>query len=85
MNNNNKRYYSEEYIKGWEDGVKSQYEADIESVQGEWIDRGDDAECSRCGAHSGTQFDGAEPIPLKTKFCHNCGAKMTPYKGDGEE
>lgn len=54
----------------------------IDRPQGEWIDKGDDAECSICGAHSGTQFDGVEPIPLKTKFCHNCGARM---KGDENE
>lgn len=55
---------------------------DTNRPHGEWIDKGDDAECSRCGAHSGTQFDGVEPIPLKTKFCHNCGARM---KGDENE
>lgn len=43
---------------------------------GEWINKGMYAECSICGAHSGIQFDGVEPIPLKTKFCHNCGAEM---------
>ena len=44
--------------------------------QGEWIDKGDYAECSNCGANSGTQFDGVEPVPRKTKFCPNCGARM---------
>lgn len=43
---------------------------------GEWIDKGDYAECSSCGAHSGTQFDGVEPMPRKTKFCSECGAYM---------
>lgn len=43
---------------------------------GEWISKGMYAECSICGAHSGIQFDGVEPVPLKTKFCHNCGAEM---------
>lgn len=43
---------------------------------GEWIDKGEYAECSMCGAHSGTQFDGVEPIPLKTDYCPNCGARM---------
>lgn len=33
INPNNKRYYSDEYIKGWEDGVKAQYEATIDAVQ----------------------------------------------------
>ena len=49
---------------------------------GEWIDKGEYAECSICGGHSGTQFDGVEPIPLKTNFCPNCGAIM---KGAGDE
>ena len=44
--------------------------------QGEWIDKGDYAVCSNCKAKSGTQFDGVEPIPLKTNFCPNCGAIM---------
>lgn len=44
--------------------------------KGEWIEEGEYAECSMCGAHSGTQFDGVEPIPLKTNFCPNCGARM---------
>ena len=30
INPNNKRYYSTEYIKGWEDGVKAQYEARLQ-------------------------------------------------------
>ena len=49
---------------------------------GEWIDKCEYAECSMCGAHSGTQFDGVEPIPLKTNFCPNCGARM---KGGEDE
>ena len=32
--------------------------------------------CSNCGESSGTQFDGIQLIPLKTKFCPSCGAKM---------
>jgi len=48
----------------------------VERPKGKWIDRGEYAECSICGAHSGTQFNGVEPIPLKTNFCPNCGADM---------
>lgn len=44
--------------------------------QGEWIDKGYYAECSNCGAHSGTQYDGIEPIPRKTKFCPDCGRQI---------
>lgn len=43
---------------------------------GEWINKGEYAECSICGAHSGRRFNGGELIPFKTKFCHNCGAEM---------
>ena len=46
---------------------------------GEWIeDKHCDRHCicSNCGGSSGTQFDGVQPIPRKTKFCPNCGAKM---------
>ena len=45
MNPNNKRYYSIEYIKGWEDGVKAQYEA---RLQGEWIVLDGKVVCSEC-------------------------------------
>ena len=47
---------------------------------GEWIDKGEYAECSMCGAHSGTQFDGVEPVPRKTSFCPDCGADMRREK-----
>lgn len=57
--------------------AKREYERGRKDRQiGEWIDKGEYAECSICGAHSGTQFDGVEPIPLKTNFCHQCGADM---------
>lgn len=50
--------------------------------KGRWIDKGDYAECSNCGANSGTQFDSVEPVPRKTKFCPNCGCRM---RGAGDE
>lgn len=58
----------------WIVGFVNKYFADRPT--GEWVDKGDYAECSSCGAHSGTQFDGVEPIPLKTNFCPNCGNYM---------
>lgn len=48
---------------------------------GEWIDKGTYAECSICGADSGTQFDGVQPVPRITSFCPDCGADM---RGDKE-
>jgi hypothetical protein len=43
---------------------------------GKWINKGDYAECSNCGANSGVQYNGVEPVPLSTRYCPNCGAKM---------
>ena len=50
---------------------------DVAEVKhGQWVNKGDYAVCTECGERSGTQYDGVEPIPLMTKFCSNCGAKM---------
>lgn len=46
-------------------------------LQGEWIDKGDYAICSKCGGSSGTQYDGVERIPRITAFCPHCGVRMT--------
>lgn len=54
----------------------------IEKPQGEWIDTGLYAICSNCGTNSGVQYDGVKPIPLKTRYCSNCGARM---KGVGDD
>lgn len=56
--------------------IKALSEKKTDRPIGEWINKGDYAECSICGAHSASQFDGVELIPLKTKFCHNCGVEM---------
>lgn len=65
---------------GYTSGVTEALDMAIEALRdrptGVWVDKGGYSECSICGAHSGTQFDGVEPVPLKTKFCHNCGAEM---------
>lgn len=52
MNANNKRYYSEEYIKGWEDGVRDQYNETLSAEpQGELISREDAKEAVACELH----------------------------------
>jgi hypothetical protein len=43
---------------------------------GKWINKGDYAECSNCGANSGVQYNGVEPVPFNTRYCPNCGTKM---------
>ena len=50
-------------------------------VHGKWIYKGEYAVCTECGGRSGAQYDGVEPIPLMTQFCHNCGAKMDIQDG----
>ena len=51
--------------------------ADVAPVRhGRWIDKGEYAVCTECGGRSGTQYAGAELIPLMTQFCPNSGAKM---------
>lgn len=42
----------------------------VEKVCGEY------AVCSECKGKSGTQWDGVKPIPLMTRYCPNCGARM---------
>lgn len=48
----------------------------VEIRHGKWANKGNYAVCTECGERSSTQYDGVEPIPLMTKFCPNCGAKM---------
>ena len=33
INPSNKKYYSDDYIKGWENGVNAQYEANKDAVE----------------------------------------------------
>ncbi len=49
--------------------------------QGEWIDKGGYAICSNCRAHSEAQYDGV-PVPLKTRYCPNCGFRMKGAEND---
>ena len=59
------------------DCIRYIHAADVAPVRhGRWIDKGEYAVCTECDGHSGTQYDGVEPIPLTTQFCPHCGAKM---------
>ena len=74
INPSNKRFYSEDFIKGFECGTQRQLEADkTDRPQGEWeiytvspFD-GEDCRCSNCGQ------SGCAPY---WNFCPNCGARM---------
>ena len=72
MNPNNKKYYSEEYIKGWENGVKAQYEA---RPKGEWIDVNGNGSLWRCDQCKDTAC-------CKGNYCPNCGADMRGEEDD---
>lgn len=52
-----------------------------ERKKGKWIDRGDYCVCNQCW-HMEQQFNGVEPIPLRTPFCAICGADMREEKTD---
>lgn len=79
--NGTKLYLKAEHIDT--KAIDMAIEALQDRPQGEWIDKGQYAVCSNCGADSGTQFDGVQPVPRKTSFCPNCGAKMC--KGGDDE
>lgn len=73
FNPNNKKYYSEEFIKGFECGVERQYEADMKEDTAEWIIHKDTIgvtneilhifECSGCG----------KCVTEQSRYCPNCG------------
>lgn len=75
INSENKKYYSDTYIKGWENGVDAQYKSDIESTpKGEWVlYKGAKTllvwECNIC--RCGVTLKGNTP------YCPHCGARMT--------
>jgi len=59
------------------DILKRMPTVDAEPVRrGHWINKGNYAICSECGANSGTQYNGLEPVPRCSRYCPNCGAKM---------
>ena len=65
----NKPYYSADYTKGFNDGAKTQYEADKKEAErwGRWKQVGDDAyKCSACG----------EISCCKSLYCGDCGVRM---------
>lgn len=71
----NKRYYTKEFIHGFNTGAKTQYEADSKELRGRWIVRNndyiDDCECSECGC-----VEYFNKGWKRFNYCPNCGARM---------
>ena len=72
----NKKYFNEDFIKGFETGTYIQYQQDIEEKTGKWVrivfhtaDGRERSEwhCSKCG-QAMYQF--------KQKYCSDCGLRM---------
>lgn len=68
------------------DDIENVPTADVAPVRhGRWIvekGSGEYAVCSECKGKSGTQWDGVEPIPLMTRYCPHCGARMDGGEND---
>lgn len=70
-----RKYFSDDFIEGFNLGAKTQYSRDKEEKTGKWI-YDDEAypggnpyghyDCDQCG----------ESVPHKTNYCPNCGARM---------
>lgn len=71
FNPSNKKYYSEDFIKGFECGVERQFNADMAEKTAEWIfvdNKKIIAKCSNCTLLHDTMYG--------TRYCPNCGARM---------
>lgn len=78
INPNNKKYYSEEFIKGFECGVERQFNADTAEKTAEWIKiregiKVTEYKCSACGrtVRDDTDYD----VVIDYPYCH-CGCRM---------
>lgn len=76
FNPNNKKYYSEEFIKGFECGVERQFNADMTEETAEWVITGTKMyrykKCSNCEC--------AVELGDMWKHCPNCGRRMKGTK-----
>ena len=75
----NKRYYTKEFIHGFNTGAKTQYEADSKERRGRWIETGMLYRDTR-GINSlfyGKRCSVCNEISdYKPHYCPNCGARM---------
>lgn len=73
----NRRYYSDEFVLGFNTGARVQYTTDKKGKQGRWIESEIENEkyvCSVCGG-SCWYYDYQGDV-AKSNYCPNCGAKM---------
>ena len=77
----NKKYYSPDFVQGFNAGAKAQYEEDRKERHGRWIEEYSanhfQAKCSACGESTryGITYD-LEGNAYYMNYCPNCGAKM---------
>ena len=80
FNHSNAKYYSEDFIKGFECGVERQFEKDkaeqINIVRGKWEFDEKGYYCNKCGYR---------PFAGAYQFCAVCGADMRRMKESEEE
>lgn len=74
FNPDNEKYYSEDFIKGFECGVERQFNADMADKTAEWNYSFQFRTCSKCGCCI-TDFDD-EGTYIPDNYCPNCGARM---------
>ena len=74
----NKRYYTKEFIHGFNTGAKTQLEADKKEAErrGRWIENEFGAYCSECGLYAYR----SNGIPWKSNYCPMCGARLEATK-----
>lgn len=73
FNPDNAKYYSEDFIKGFECGVERQFNADMAEKTAEWIIGSYEVKCSHCEY---LVWGSGLNAYKEWKFCPNCGAKM---------
>lgn len=67
----NEKYYSPDFVQGFNAGAKAQYEEDRKERRGRWVAVENDVDyypfmCSEC----------YETVIKSTNYCPKCGAKM---------
>lgn len=85
INPDNRRFYSDDFIKGFECGTRRQLEADkADRPQGEWILKDNVFYYGCCGKESQFTADDVYVYDMSLpNYCPNCGARMKGADDDG--